>query len=139
MAAASAADPQGFRTLPWRPLNTITTKKLQAHGNGGERGRGGGRPDGGVGGVGGEGGVGWCGWPGRSGHALEAIKYNYHKEITSTWEWRREREGGGRPDGGVGGEGGVGWCGWRGAAGMHWRPLNTITTKKLQAHGSEER
>ena len=53
----------------------------------------------------------------------------------------REGGGGGRPDGGVGGvdgvggEGGVGWCGWRGAAGMHWRPLNTITTKKLQAHG----
>ena len=77
---------RGAAGMHWRPLNTITTKKLQAHGSGGERGRGGGRPDGGV--------------------------------------------------GGVGGEGGVGWCGWRGAAGMHWRPLNTITTKKLQAHGS---
>ena len=49
----------------------------------------------------------------------------------------RHGGGGGGHDGGVGGEGGVGWCGWRGAAGMHWRPLNTITTKKLQAHGSE--
>ena len=55
-----------------------------------------------------------------------------------------EREGEGRGAsiggqgggvGGVGGGGGGGWCGWRGAAGMHWRPLNTITTKNLQAHG----
>ena len=56
-----------------------------------------------------------------------------------------EREGGGASIGGhgggvggvggVGGESGVGWCGWRGAAGMHWRPLNTITTKKLQGGG----
>ena len=91
-----------------RPLNTITTKKLQAHGSGGERGRGGGRPDGGVGGVrgrgggrpdGGVGGVGGEGWGGL------------------VW----------MAGGGVGGEGGVGWCGWRGAAG-NWRPLN--------AHGS---
>ena len=27
--------------MHWRPLNTITTKKLQAHGSGGERGGGG--------------------------------------------------------------------------------------------------
>ena len=26
--------------MHWRPLNTITTKKLQAHGSGGERGGG---------------------------------------------------------------------------------------------------
>ena len=29
-----------------------------------------------------------------------------------------------------------GGVGGGGAAGMHWRPLNTITTKKLQANGA---
>ena len=42
-------------------------------------------------------------------------------------------EGGGGGGGGVGGVGGVGAGG---GAGMHWRPLNTITTKKLQANGA---